>query len=97
MRGQLSPGPESGLLRTYLNEGDTMATITIRNVPEKLRDSLQLRAKTRGQSLEQFLREFLVTSFSRQHALQRIDDRRARLPKVNVKDLLQRDDDGRYQ
>ena len=77
-----------------------MATITIRNVPEKLRDSLQLRAKMRGQSLEQFLKALLVNLVARpdkREVLRRIDDRRARLPKVNVKDLLQRDEDGRYQ
>ena len=74
-----------------------MATITIRDVPESVRDSLLLRARVRGQTLEQFLREFLISSFSKERALQRIDFRRARLPRVNVQDLLHRDDEGRYE
>lgn len=74
-----------------------MATITIRDVPESVRDSLLLRARVRGQTLEQFLREFLISSFSKERALQSIDFRRARLPRVNVQDLLHRDDEGRYE
>jgi len=76
---------------------DIVATITIRDVPESVRDSLLLRARVRGQTLEQFLREFLISSFSKERALQSIDFRRARLPRVNVQDLLHRDDEGRYE
>ena len=76
---------------------DIVATISIRDVRESVRDSLLFRARVRGQTLEQFLREFLISSFSKKRALQSIDFRRARLPRVNVQDLLHRDDEGRYE
>ena len=76
-----------------------MVNITIRDVPPEVRDAVALRAKMHGQSSQEFLKALLVNLVARpdkREVLRRIDERRARLPRVDVTSLLERDDDGRY-
>ncbi len=76
-----------------------MVNITIRDVPPEVRDALAARAKMRGQSSQEFLKTALVNLAAKpnkEEVLKRIDERRARLPRIDVMSLLERDDDGRY-
>ena len=76
-----------------------MATLRIRNVPESVRDALTQRAQSRGLSLEAFIRNYLVDASARwdkEEALRRIDERRANLPKVDIRSLIERSDGGRF-
>lgn len=41
-------------------QNDCMTTITIRNVPDEVRDELAARARLSGRSLQEFLRSELV-------------------------------------
>jgi len=76
-----------------------VVNITIRDVSPKVRDAIAARAKMRGQSSQEFLKaalETLVAKPSKEEVLRSIDERRARLPHVDVTALLKRNDDGRY-
>ena len=76
-----------------------MATIRIRNVPEAVRDTLAKRAKSRGLSLEDYIRSYLLDTFvksDREEVFLRIDERRASLPRVDVRSLIERSDGGRF-
>lgn len=76
-----------------------MVNITIRDIPPEVRDALAARAKMHGQLSQEFLKAFLlnlVAGPDKREVLRRIDERRARLPRVDVMSLLERDDEGRY-
>jgi hypothetical protein len=75
-----------------------MATLRIPNVPESVRDTLTQRAKFRGLSLEDYIRNDLVDICARsdkEEVLRRIDERRSSLPKIDIRSLIDRSDDGR--
>ena len=76
-----------------------MVNITIRNIPPHVRDELSRRARVRGQSQQEFLTEVLTGLTERPdrvELLRRIDERRARLPQIDVAEFTTRTDDGRY-
>ena len=76
-----------------------MATLRIPNVPESVRDTLTQRAKSRGLSLEDYIRNYLVAICARsdkEEVLRRIDERRSSLPKIDIRPLIDRSDDGRF-
>ncbi|MEK9602346.1 MAG: hypothetical protein VW917_00055 [Pontimonas sp.] len=76
-----------------------VVNITIRDVPPEVRDVLAARAKSRGQSSQEYLKAALLdiaAKRDKEEVLASIDARRARLPKIDVMSLLVRDDDGRY-
>jgi plasmid stability protein len=76
-----------------------MATLRIPNVPESVRDTLTQRAKFRGLSLEDYIRNDLVDICARsdkEEVLRRIDERRASLPKIDIRSIIDRSDDGRF-
>ena len=76
-----------------------MATLRIPNAPESVRDTLTQRAKSRGLSFEDYIRNYLVDICARsdkEEVLRRIDDRRASLPKIDIRSLIDRSDDGRF-
>ena len=76
-----------------------MVNITIRNIPLHVRDELSRRARLRGQSEQDFLTEVLtglIKRPDRAELLRRIDERRARLPQIDVTEFTTRTDDGRY-
>lgn len=70
-----------------------MVNITIRTIPLHLRDELSRRARSRGQSLQEFLVEELTSLTKRPdrvELLRRIGERRARLPQIDVTEFLPR-------
>jgi len=74
--------------------------ITIRDVPQKVRDELASRAALRGKSMQEYLREELVRMASRpslEQWLDRVRDRKrvskTRLPRRKI--ILLRDADRR--
>ena len=76
-----------------------MATLRIPNVPESVRDTLTQRAKSRGLSLGDYIRNDPVDTCARSdkaEVLRRIDERRASLPKIDIRSLIDRSDDGRF-
>ena len=76
-----------------------MATLRIPNVPENVRDTLTQRAKSRGLFLEDYIRNYIVDICARsdkEEVLRRIDERRASLPKIDIRSLIDRSDDGRF-
>ncbi|MDA8887204.1 hypothetical protein N9I02_01590 [Pontimonas sp.] len=76
-----------------------MATLRIPNVPESVRDTLTQRAKSRGLSLEDYIRNYLVDTCARsdkEEVLRRIDERRSSLPKIDIRSLIDRSDDSRF-
>jgi len=76
-----------------------VVNITIRNIPPHVRDELSRRARVRGQSQQEFLTEVLTGLTERPdrvELLRRIDERRARLPQIDVAEFTTRTDDGRY-
>lgn len=50
-----------------------MATLTIRNVPDGVKETLQVKAAQSGHSLEDTLRQMLVEQAGQQAAASRID------------------------
>jgi plasmid stability protein len=71
-----------------------LVNITIRNIPLHVRDELARRARLRGQSQQEFLTEVLTGLTERPdraELLRRIDERRARLPQIDVTEFLSRD------
>jgi hypothetical protein len=76
-----------------------LVNITICNIPLHVRDELSRRARVRGQSQQEFLTEVLTGLTERPdraELLRRIDERRARLPQIDVTEFTMRTDDGRY-
>ena len=76
-----------------------MVNITIRDVPPEVRDVLAARAKRRGQSSQEFLKAALLdiaAKRDKEEVLASIDGRRAGMPKLDVKTLRERDEEGRY-
>jgi plasmid stability protein len=76
-----------------------MATLRIRNIPESVRDTLTQRAKSRGLSLEDYIRNYLVDTGGRsdkEEVLRRMHERRASLPKIDIRSLIERSDNGRF-
>ncbi len=76
-----------------------MVNITIRHVPEDVRDEVARRAALRGQSAQEFLLSLLVTLSAkpdRDEVLARAAALRQRIPPIDVQTLLERDSDGRY-
>ena len=76
-----------------------MATLRIPNVTESVRDTLTQRAKSRGLCLEDYIRNYLVDICARsdkEEVLRRIDERRSSLPKIDIRSLIDRSDDGRF-
>lgn len=76
-----------------------MVNITIRNIPPHVRDELSRRARSRGQSQQEFLSEVLTGLTERPdraELLRRIEERRARLPEIDLTEFTTRPDDGRY-
>lgn len=70
-----------------------MVNITIRNIPVTVRDALSRRARLRGQSQQKFLFEALTGLTEhpdRFELLRRIDERRGRLPQIDVTEFLPR-------
>lgn len=63
-----------------------MATLTIRNLPDEVRDNLRVRAAQNGRSMEAEAREILANAFGgvpkmeRQRTLREIQDRLRSLP-----------------
>ncbi|MTA33545.1 MAG: hypothetical protein F2556_06585 [Actinobacteria bacterium] len=71
-----------------------VVNITIRNISPHVRDELSRRARLRGQSEQDFLTEVLTGLIERPdrvELLRRIDERRARLPQIDVTEFLSRD------
>ena len=71
-----------------------LVNITIRNIPLHVRDELARRGRLRGQSQQEFLTEVLTGLTERPDSaelLRRIDERRARLPQIDVTEFLSRD------
>lgn len=76
-----------------------MVNITIRHVPDSVRDEIARRAALRGQSTQEFLLNLLVTSAEkpdRREVLAQIASLREKIPPIDVQTLLERDNDGRY-
>ena len=83
----------------HLQRGHPVATIRIRNVPEAVRDTLAKRAKSRGLSLEDYIRSYLLDTLvksDREEVFRRIDERRASLPRIDVRSPIERSDGGRF-
>jgi antitoxin FitA len=76
-----------------------LVNITIRHVPDSVRDEIARRASLRGQSTQEFLLNLLVTSAEkpdRREVLAQIASLREKIPPIDVQTLLERDNDGRY-
>ena len=76
-----------------------LVNITIRHVPDSVRDDIARRAALRGQSTQEFLLNLLVTSAEkpdRREVLAQIARLREKIPPIDVQTLLERDNDGRY-
>ena len=76
-----------------------LVNITIRHVPDSVRDEIARRAALRGQSTQEFLLNLLVTSAEkpdRREVLAQIARLREKIPPIDVQTLLERDNDGRY-
>ena len=61
-----------------------MTVITIRNVPDELNERLKLRARERGQSLQQFLLRELTEVADRSPLEERLREVLSRRPEVSV-------------
>ena len=73
-----------------------MPTITIRNLPDDVVERIKLRAKNKGRSMEQELRELLVSHYeTREDILRRIEERWAELPKTTKEEIDSWQDVGR--
>jgi len=65
-----------------------MATITIRNVPEDLVHRIKERARNKGRSMEQELRELLKTYYAgRYQILSRVRRRWEKLPPLSSEEV----------
>ena len=76
-----------------------MVNITIRHVPDGIRDEIARRASLRGQSSQEFLLNLLVALADkpdRHELLAQLSAVREQNAPVDVQSLLERDDDGRY-
>lgn len=76
-----------------------LVNITIRHVPDSVRDEIARRAALRGQSTQEFLLNLLVTSAEkpdRREVLAQIASLREKIPPIDVQTLLERGNDGRY-
>jgi plasmid stability protein len=62
-----------------------MAAITVRNVPDEVRDVLATRAARAGQSLQEYLRSMLVETASRPSIEDVIARARARVEATGVR------------
>ena len=73
-----------------------MPTITIRNLPVDVVERIKLRAKNKGRSMEQELRELLISHYeTREDILRRIEERWAELPKTTKEEIDSWQDVGR--
>ncbi|HHO56623.1 MAG TPA: Arc family DNA-binding protein [Trueperaceae bacterium] len=73
-----------------------MPTITIRNLPDDVVERIKLRAKNRGRSMEQELRELLISHYeTRENILRRIEERWVELPKTTKEEIDSWQDVGR--
>jgi len=73
-----------------------MPTITIRNLPDDVVERIKLRAKNKGRSMEQELRELLVSHYeTRENILRRIEERWVELPKTTKEEIDSWQDVGR--
>jgi plasmid stability protein len=61
-----------------------MATLTIRNLPDAVRDQLRIAAARNGRSMEAEARATLVAQFANRESTGRSDDIRARLRRVQA-------------
>jgi plasmid stability protein len=65
-----------------------MATLTIRNLPDKLVERLKESAARRSHSMEQEVRELIEARYApRIDVLARIEERWQRLPKASAKEI----------
>ena len=73
-----------------------MPTITIRNLPDDVVERIKLRAKNNGRSMEQELRELLISHYeTRENILRRIEERWVELPKTTKEEIDSWQDVGR--
>jgi plasmid stability protein len=61
-----------------------MATLTIRNLPDEVRDKLRIAAAKNGRSMEAEAREVLTAQVSEQPAKGKVEDIRDRLKRVQA-------------
>jgi plasmid stability protein len=61
-----------------------MATLTIRNLPDEVRDQLRMAAAKNGRSMEAEARATLVSEFSKPEADRQPDDIRTKLRQVQA-------------
>ena len=76
-----------------------MATLRIPNVPESVRDTLRNVRSLAASPLEDYIRNDLVDTCARSdkaEVLRRIDERRASLPKIDIRSLIDSSDGGRF-
>jgi hypothetical protein len=76
-----------------------MATLRIPNVPESVRDTLTQRAKSRGLSLRTTfatISSTYVREVTKRRCFDGLTSVAASLPKIDIRSLIDRSDDGRF-